>query len=159
MRSRLMLAALLCCSPAAMGCGNQAVESEPETETVSEADRHSDFTDILGTWVVVSSEREGEPNDEAVGNRFTFREDKLSAWLQDYGDFNVDYTIDPHKDPKNFDFELGPKPDPSMHRGIYALEGDKLKLCFMTRNRPTSFETKQGDPWISHVLERSADED
>ena len=140
----------------ATGCGPKPADTE--AEAVIEVDKsHPDFKNILGTWVIVSSERFGEPNETAVGNRYTFREDKLSAWLQEFGDFNVDYTIDPTKDPKNFDFELGS--EPSIHRGIYQLDGDTLRLCFLTRNRPTSFKTKEGDPWVSHVLERSADQD
>lgn len=52
------------------------------------------------------------------------------------------YTLDPTKSPKQIDIRL------SKFKlvGIYAVEGDSLKLCFDLDERPRQFADKNGGP-------------
>jgi uncharacterized protein (TIGR03067 family) len=141
------------------GCSSPSADSPPDTETV-ERDSHPDYKDIMGTWQIVSSEWDGSPYEEAIGNRFTFREIKLDAWIKDMGGYLVvDYEIDPTQAPKHFDVTVGFEPNRTHLRGIYELDGDTLRLCFHEGERPAEFKTVQGNFGRYHVFERAAEED
>ena len=141
------------------GCSKQSTEATTDPET-AKRDSHPDYKDILGTWQIVSSEWDGDPYEEAVGNRFTFEEIRLHAWIKDLGgDLTVDYEIDPTKNPKHFDVKVGFEPNRTHLRGIYELDGETLRLCFRERERPTEFKTTQGTFGRFHVFERAAEND
>ena len=141
------------------GCSSPSADAPPDPET-AKRDSHPDYTDILGTWQIVSSEWDGSPYEEAIGNRFTFREIKLDAWIKDLGGYLVvDYEIDPTQNPKHFDVKVGFEPNRTHLRGIYELDGDTLRLCYRERERPTEFKTNQGDFDKCHVFKRAAEED
>lgn len=141
------------------GCSSPSADAPPDPETVKR-DSHPDYKDIMGTWQIVSSEWDGSPYEEAIGNRFTFREIKLDAWIKDLGgSLVVDYEIDPTQTPKHFDVTVGFEPNRTHLRGIYELDGDTLQLCFREGERPTEFKTTQGNFGRYHVFQRAAEED
>jgi len=141
------------------GCSGPSADSPPDPET-AKRDSHADYKDIMGTWQIVSSEWDGSPYKEAIGNRFTFREIKLDAWIKNLGgNLVVDYEIDPTKTPKHFDVRASYEPRRTHLRGIYELAGDTLRLCFRERERPTEFKTTQGNFGRYHVFKRAAEED
>ncbi len=134
----------------ALGCSGG---SAPQSETSAERS-HPDFKNILGTWKIVASEWDGDPNQEAIGNHFTFNNARMDAWLRTIGEISVDYEIDPTRNPKHLKATMGFPPNQTLYLGIYELDGDTLKLCFRKRERPTSFKTELGSMSTSHVLER-----
>jgi uncharacterized protein (TIGR03067 family) len=150
-----------------IGCSkdNGASKAQSEADAAAKSaemarrDSHPDYKDILGTWKIVSSEWDGSPNKRAVGNRITFETFKMEAWMKDLGEIILDYEIDPTKDPKQLDAMYGFPPDRVHYRAIYELDGNKLKICFRERERPTGYETERGSMWTSHVMERAADQD
>ena len=150
-----------------IGCSKDKAASSEEAAAKAAAaqaelakrDSHPDYKDILGTWKIVSSDWDGSPNERAVGNRFTFADFKMEAWMKDLGDIHLDYEIDPTQSPKHIDAMYGRPPDRAHYRGIYELDGTKLKICFRERERPTSYETERGSMTTSHVLDRAADQD
>lgn len=149
----LMLALCATC-----GCSKKAA-APPASGTAnadaSAADQDPDYKNIQGQWKIVSSEWDGEPNEQAVGNLFTFDGRNLQAWVRDIGTITLNYELDPTKQPKHLTARRGSGPKESIYTAIYELDGDTLKLCFRERDRPTSFKTTVGSFWTSHVLQRT----
>ena len=157
MQCALWIMVALC---AAWGCNRQSASVSKTSEADAQkaaANQDPDFENIKGTWKIVSSEWDGEPNPKAVGNFFTFDGASLKAWLRDIGDVTLEYKIDPSKQPKHMTVKLGRPPNDMIYSAIYELNGDTLKVCFRERDRPTGFKTEVGTLWTSHVLERSDD--
>jgi uncharacterized protein (TIGR03067 family) len=98
---------------------------------------------LEGTWKLISSKLFGKEDDDErdkqaiyilKGNKFIV---KMKGGEDDVNTFRIDMT----KDPMHFDQE-------SMSgtvKGIYRLKDDTLTLClpfpFITKNRPTRFES------------------
>ena len=163
MRSARSKVALLLLLLTFVGCGDSATkESTADAEAEAgkaKRESHPDYQALLGTWKIVSSVWDGSPNERAVGNRMTFSNAKMEAWMKDLGNIYLDYEIDPTQSPKHLNAEYGFPPDRAIFRAIYELDGDTLRICYRERERPTSFETERGSMWTSHVLERAADQD
>ena len=155
----LVLLPISGCSKDDAAAMKQAEAEAAEKAELAKRNSHPDYQKLIGTWKIVSSEWDGSPNERAVGNRITFADFKMEAWMKDLGDIHMDYEIDPTKSPKQMDAMFGFPPDRVHYRAIYELDGTKLRICFRERNRPTSFETERGSMWTSHVLERAADQD
>lgn len=95
--------------------------------------------------------REANARMAVEGQRFT-----LTSWHR----VAVKGTIklDPTKTPKEYDSVH----DDGKHlKGVYELEGDKLRLCIAApgADRPNAFETKRGDPLTLVTYERPTNED
>lgn len=159
MRSTLSaLLAILLLVPI-IGCsGSKTAPSAGTGEEKTAEDFHPD-PDLLGTWTIISSELDGEPNAAAIGNRFTFDGFQLELWMHRLGRLRVEYDLDTAQAPSQMDITLGKAPDEKLFRGIYELDGEKMKLCFRERVRPTEFGTAAGTGARFHVLERAVDQD
>jgi uncharacterized protein (TIGR03067 family) len=103
-----------------------------------------DSKKFQGTWSVISFEPSGKKlTDEDLkklkvvikGDTFTFDHGTKNGTLE------TTFTLDPSKNPKHIDIKLGQAKDDRL-LGIYALDGDNLKLCYVEQGeRPTKFAT------------------
>lgn len=144
-----LVAAAIACRGA--GAGDKAGAIQKELE------------DLKGTWVVVSAHADGDSLDDLKGAEFTFASNKLTQRGKDLN-MEADYQVDPSKGPKWMDIRIS-KPAKRTIKGIYQIDGDKMRMCIELPNyelkdgktvvvpgpRPTKFESKQGE---LYVLER-----
>ena len=109
----------------------------------AEVDPKTDREKLQGTWTFVAVEEWGQAKEEDPnnprrlvfdGNEFTIGKGRLIIFV---GKF----TLDPSQKPKAIDLEftesVKPQDEGKTELGIYALEGDTLKLCL---NRPENPE-------------------
>src|SRR5262249_52369930 len=113
---------------------------------------------IQGTWKVVSFKSDGKDKDADL-----VKDDKLFFKFQD-GQLSTikagkelqagSYKLDAGKKPKAIDF-FKLNNEKGTH-GIYQLDGDGLKLCFVpaTAERPSDFASKEGSQATLLLLER-----
>jgi uncharacterized protein (TIGR03067 family) len=106
-----------------------------------------DMEKLQGTWKVVAMERDGQKAPDDV-----IREQK--PWVIKGDKIITDdtakegtstYKLDPAKKPKAIDVASA-DPEVKWIPGIYALEGDTLKLCLSypaNKERPTEFAAKK----------------
>jgi uncharacterized protein (TIGR03067 family) len=142
MRARLLLAFAAAASLTMSGAGQDAKKSELE-----------------GNWKGDSLEKAGQQLDEhAKTVRWEIAGDKITV-LE--GDLRVQgtITVDSKKSPKTIDVEA--KGDGGRISlvliGIYALEGDVLKVCYASTKdakRPKEFKTSPGSDQVLLVLKR-----
>ena len=108
---------------------------------------------MQGTWVLIGGRLGGRDlsADEARAAEVTLsiRKDRISFTAKGVtSDSIARFTLDPAKTPKQIDAEdIEGQGKGTKNRGIYALEGDVLKLCLRdkTNGRPGSFESKDLD--------------
>ena len=129
------------------------------------ADREAELTKdkgrLQGVWqaefVVFDSEGVLERED-AQTYTFTFDRDTLNiqgsiASINVTHDKHCTYSLDPVKDPKqiNFSWRTG-----TASWGIYAFEGDKLKICWGNKKgRPKSLPDNHPSGYSFFILKRS----
>ncbi len=104
-----------------------------------------DVDAIQGTWKIVALEADGKqaPAEIVAALKLTFKGDTLTFTPGEPGFSNYTYKLDPSVKPANFDMTHadGPKKGET-NRGIYLLEGDRLKICFgKADSRPKEFTT------------------
>jgi uncharacterized protein (TIGR03067 family) len=114
---------------------------------------------LQGTWMVVSAESRGQKAREEVLKDFTvvIKDDTLTARSGRFRNTRYRFTLDSTKQPKAIDLALLLNDPPSIHPGIYELDGDNLKICFTLDKggeRPAKFETKPGSDEVLWVLKR-----
>jgi uncharacterized protein (TIGR03067 family) len=124
----------------------------------------TDLERMQGTWTVVSLTEQGKaiPAAETEILEFVINKDVISVYEK--GKIEVQYQVklDPEKTPKTIDFthQIGPNKDKT-ELGIYAFDGDKLKLCLdeKRKGRPTVFEGKESETFSVIVLKKKATEE
>jgi uncharacterized protein (TIGR03067 family) len=112
---------------------------------------------IQGKWKIVRCEFTGEDNPGIVGVEHTISGDKWIRPNRRTGEYQL--KLDPSKDPKWVDLAADRLGDRTL-KGIFALEGDKLTICYAYDTnlpRPTEFKTMPGVPGYIYVLERVKD--
>jgi uncharacterized protein (TIGR03067 family) len=111
---------------------------------------------LAGTWVVVAAEDGGKKAEPLIGARVVIAGNTLTLKIGEPAG-GLHFRLDPTKTPKQIDFE---KSKDETLRGIYALNGDTLKLCFNTgsEKRPATFETTKGSSHRLMVLKRDKPE-
>lgn len=157
MRSTLSALLVILLFMPMMGCSASKTDTSDGEEKTAE-DFHPDPA-LLGTWTIISSELDGEPNAAAIGNRFTFDGFQLELWMHQLGRLRVAYDLDTKATPTHIDIVLGVAPDEKLFRGIYEIDGEKMKLCLRERVRPAEFATEPGTGARFHVMERAVDQD
>lgn len=114
---------------------------------------------IAGKWKITSGSRSGA----AVGKErlttisITDKDITMSAGPGD--PFVMSYKIDATKKPFEVDMKIESGPIPSgAAKGIVMLDGNKMKLCYnpMGGERPTKFETAEGDNCFFFEMEKEA---
>ena len=120
---------------------------------VAADDKKDDAKDELkkfeGTWVLVSSERDGEkaPAEELkkVMPKAVVKGDKVTLSVGDKTVMEAEFTIDPTKKPKTIDSTATTGPDKGKKTlGIYEIDGDTFKICYNEKERPKEFSAKKG---------------
>jgi uncharacterized protein (TIGR03067 family) len=102
----------------------------------------------------VSAERDGQPDPVSRDAVATFTADgKLKVKFADDSEGEGTYKVDPAAKPRSIDYTLDKG---KILRGIYSLEGDKLKVCRADagRERPGDFTTRADSGRMLFVLER-----
>jgi RNA polymerase sigma factor (sigma-70 family) len=113
-----------------------------------------DEENILGTWVLVSSEEGGQraPEELIKEARVTFAADGKMTVKQGEKEQEFTYQLDPAKKPKEFN---GTNDKGRTVLGIYKLDGDTLTVCFdRGGDRPTEFASPAGTTVVLEVLKR-----
>lgn len=103
---------------------------------------------LPGEWLLISIEVQGQtlPAPEGKGGSMVFAQDGKLI-LKDPGkpDKLGKYTLDADKNPKHID--LIESKDGKAMQGIYAVEGDKLKMAFSAEGskgkRPSDFKDEK----------------
>jgi RNA polymerase sigma factor (sigma-70 family) len=132
-------------------------EEKPAEKKKDEAARARDDKELLqGKWTVTAIEVDGK-DVSSEGSEFTdstweFAGDRVKLTS---GEQVVDFAVkvDPTAKPKHIDLDPEGKPI----KGIYALDGDTLKICAsfsVDRDRPAAFETKEGSEMLLLVFKR-----
>jgi RNA polymerase sigma factor (sigma-70 family) len=121
----------------------EAEAKEAEAKKAKEAEDKeaaSDKKAILGTWVAVSGEQNGQkiPKEKLEAIKLIFTEDKVAR--EGYEPKEGTYTIDQEKKPKEIDLFANANP----WKGIYELNGKTLKLVCKRNDRPTEFDSNGG---------------
>ena len=114
---------------------------------------------LQGTWAVTASTFDGRPTAEEVvkKRKMIFKADELIAVIDGARKDPLKLTLDPGKKPKQID--LARPGGRGTALGIYALDGDELKLCYAEpgRDRPTEFASPEGGRLYLLVLKRAKD--
>jgi uncharacterized protein (TIGR03067 family) len=143
----LKILACMSCALLAAGVGGQ----EPGK---------TDEDKIQGTWSFVSLEKGGiDVNDDFVKEaKVTITPGKIKIMAQGK-EMQVDYKLDPSKKPKHMDITANEGGKEQLLKGIYALDGDDLKVCFAApgEKRPTEFKTQGGSSEQLVVMKRDKD--
>jgi uncharacterized protein (TIGR03067 family) len=123
---------------------------------VKAGDKKSDEDKFVGTWTVVSAVKQGKPAPEELISKFTVSFDKAGNMLFTDGDKKMEltYKLDAARSPKEIDLT---EDDKGVHKGIYLLEGDSLKICTAhpPLGRPTEFASPEGQNIGLIVLKRA----
>jgi uncharacterized protein (TIGR03067 family) len=136
---RISLAALLCAASVAASC---ALADD-------KADLEKEVRKFQGIWTFESDVAGGKelPADELKGFIITFEGDKHTVKKGDKVIQVGTQKLDPSKSPKAIDVTMieGPSKGTVM-LGIYAIDGDTLKVCFDPhgKKRPTEFKSAPG---------------
>jgi uncharacterized protein (TIGR03067 family) len=124
-----------------------AVDSRTDNQAKGDQDK------IQGTWVLVSAERNGKelPAEVVSQIRLVFAGDKLTTQHKERKT-EAHFKLDPARTPKEIDLDM----DGSIGKGIYQLEGDKLKIAHgeVGGTRPREF-SKSGTGTTVLVLKRA----
>ncbi len=113
---------------------------------------------LQGTWIAVAAEHDGRPTD-AGDYRITFEGDAYRS-ERDGGDVNNGtFRLDLTTSPPGIVLLTTEGPCQGLGReGIYALEGDRLRLLFFSgQARPTEFATRPGSRTMLMELRRGGD--
>lgn len=96
---------------------------------------------IQGKWKVVAMEAQGNqaPAEVVAVLKYIFKDNKLTITPGEPGFTHDTFKLNPSAKPAAIDItpaEPGRAAD-DMQKGIYTLEGDRLKICFGNNKRPT----------------------
>jgi uncharacterized protein (TIGR03067 family) len=102
-----------------------------------------------GTWVLVSSEKDGEKAPEEalkkVMPKAVSKDGTVTFFSDGKEQGQATFTVDPTKKPKTMDATMTTGPDKGKKSlGIYEMEGDTLKICYNEKERPKEFSAKKG---------------
>jgi uncharacterized protein (TIGR03067 family) len=142
---RLRIAAILFCV-----AGTIAADEPKKTD---------DAEQLKGDWKVASAKRGGEDVPAEFVNALKISFDGKN-YVNTAGDMVEEgsYTLDATQSPKTIDFDIKKGPDAGKKQlGIYKLDGSKLKITVAeagSKERPKSFESKEGDGNVEFVFER-----
>lgn len=120
-------------------------------------DNKKDLDHLKGNWTIVSMERDGKNNEDAVGGKFRFDGENVHVQIKDM-EHKATFKLNTGKKPKQIDVTPtnGPEKDKVLE-GIYELAKDELKICIGNDSgaaRPKEFESKEGSFHLLVKLKR-----
>jgi uncharacterized protein (TIGR03067 family) len=127
---------------------------------ISAAETTSEPAKLLGTWIALEAQRDGAPDQEALGHQLAFMASRFRIESKGKLMYAGTYTLDPAVQPARIDFwhDEG-EAKGAVWEGIYRLEGDRLVICDdafdPARERPTKFTTSPGSGHVLITFERS----
>ena len=117
--------------------------------------------DLQGTWTATKAQRDGKAADNVVGNRLSFAGKRFEIQSSD-GKTLYEGTVrlEPSAKPAAIDFEhMQGALKGKAWKGIYALEGDTLRVCDnapnLDKDRPAAFEAKSGSGYVLVTFKRA----
>jgi uncharacterized protein (TIGR03067 family) len=121
----------------------QAIEVQGQEKNKNDGDN------LAGTWSCVSGVNDGKPLPEDIVKqlKLTLTEDRYKTEKSQVLLFDGIYKIDAAQKPKHIDITAPEgKQAGKTSKGIYALEGETLKMCYANpdKDRPRDFESKPG---------------
>ena len=149
---RISLLALFCAIGfAASGGSGTLADDKPDLE--------KEVRRFQGTWTFESSQTGGNalPASELKGFILTFEGDKHTVKKGDQVIQVGTQKLDPSKSPKTIDVTLTEGLNKgTVMLGIYAIDGDTLKVCFdpQGKKRPTAFKSAPGSENFVNVHKR-----
>ena len=168
----VLMVVALCCGATGMICGTQAGEpqkaenpAEQKVKAKVEGERQAttDSERLQGKWqimsldlggIVIKREAESSQWKDTFEKEMFFQGDRYGQ----VGHSNSKFKLDETRDPKQI--TVYSDDGKLTYRGIYAIEGDTLKLCMNGDGtsilRPEEFVTKKGSPVIITTLKKVA---
>jgi len=121
---------------------------------------NADQEKILGNWTVVSGQEDGKelPAEKVKGSRVVITKDSITVHEENNQKRVMSYKLDTSTTPKQIDLTTTEGSDKGKtSHGIYALEGDALKICFALpgQQRLKEFTTKEGSKAMMFVMKRA----
>ncbi|HET6368531.1 MAG TPA: TIGR03067 domain-containing protein [Pseudomonadales bacterium] len=115
---------------------------------------------LQGTWTATKAERDGSAADDVVGHRLSVTGNRFQ--IQSKGGQRLHagtVRLDPSAKPAAIDFEhTEGTPKGKAWKGIYALDGDTLRVCDnapnLDKGRPAAFEAKGGSGYVLITFKR-----
>jgi len=125
------------------------------------SEQHSlqhDLDGIQGTWKIIALKSNGQqsPAEIVAVLKLVFKDDTLTFTPGEPGFTDYKYKLDPTAKPPSFAMTaLAGKAKGVPTKGIYLLEGDRLKICIGSGVRnPTEFTAEAGSGQGMYSLER-----
>jgi uncharacterized protein (TIGR03067 family) len=126
----------------------------------SVAGANADREKLVGDWTVLSGQENGKalPAEKVKGKRVVITKDTITVHEENNQKRVMSYKLDATANPKQIDMTTTEGSDKGKtSHGIYALEGDSLKICFAQpgHERPKDFTTKEGSNDMMFVMKRA----
>ena len=139
-----------CAFVSAIGMEGEARQAEPVGQ--GKGDRES----IQGTWRAERRIREGK--EVPIEAKLVIAGDHFVVERSDGTEKRGTFKLGPEETPKTIDLmDEDPGVRGKVGRAIYELDGETLRLCStssLDSDRPTSFESKEGDGKVVEVFRR-----
>jgi uncharacterized protein (TIGR03067 family) len=117
-----------------------------------------DMDTIQGTWKIVALEADGKqaPAEIVATLKFVFKDDTLTCVPGEASFTNYKFKLDPATRPAGFsETHVDGMQKGQTDKGIYALDGDHLKICFCFSGKiPKEFTAKAKSGQWMYSLER-----
>ena len=112
-----------------------------------EVPRLIDQGNLMDDWELATLEEGGKKRD-TKNVALAVTPDDFALRIGDRAEWEVEYTLDPGKKPREIDLVLDADTNNAKtDRGIYKIERDSVKICFDKggQKRPTEFKTTAGN--------------
>jgi uncharacterized protein (TIGR03067 family) len=123
--------------------------------------KDKDEEKILGAWTIVSQEKGGEkvPEEKFKDVKVLFHADGKLTVMEGGKQLELTFKLRPAKKPKEIDVTAKKDGQDEVHKGIYELDKNNLKICISRAAdaRPTEFATQAGTTLDMFLLKRDKD--
>jgi uncharacterized protein (TIGR03067 family) len=130
------------------------VASEPP---LRDADKN-DLNEIRGAWQVTAIEADGMTGPAEIAEKLNlvFKDDKLTFARGEPGFTHYTFKLDPNTIPRSLDMtHIDGSMKGQTRKGIYLLEGDRLRICFgYEDDRPKELTAKAESEQVMYTLRR-----
>jgi uncharacterized protein (TIGR03067 family) len=120
------------------------------------ADAKKEAAKFQGTWIVQTLQHGGQADENAKGDQLIIEGDKFTIKMKQ-GEMKGTLKFDPAKKPAEIDMTMTDGGPTGTAMGIYAIEGDDLKMALSQpggTDRPKTLGSKDGDMHMFVVLTR-----